>query len=70
MIFKNVMHGGKFKYFFKKLPKNLFKNSFACKNYFCEKGLAILFQNNPLGLLITSFDPIFTWIILFIVFSF
>jgi len=43
------MHWGKFKYFFKKLQKNSLKNAFACKNYFCEKGLAILFQNNPFG---------------------
>jgi hypothetical protein len=32
-----------------KLQKISFKNSFACKSYFCEKKLVVIFQNNPFG---------------------
>jgi hypothetical protein len=34
---KNLMHSGNFKYFFKKLQKNSFKNSIACKRFFWRK---------------------------------
>ncbi len=41
------MHWGTFKFFKKKLQKNSFKNSFACKSFFWQKGHVVLFQSNP-----------------------
>jgi hypothetical protein len=38
------MHWGNLNILKKKLQKISFKNSFACKSYFWEKGLVILFQ--------------------------
>jgi hypothetical protein len=44
---KNVMHWGAFNFLKKKLQKISFKNSFACKIVFGEKGCEVLFQSNP-----------------------
>jgi hypothetical protein len=46
--FLKMMHWGTFNFFYK-LQKNSFKNSFACKIVFWEKGLAISFQSNCFG---------------------
>jgi hypothetical protein len=40
------MHWGTFKYILQQVTK---KNSFTCKSFFWEKGLAILFQSKPFG---------------------
>jgi hypothetical protein len=43
------MHWGNFNIKRKITKKISFKNSFACKRYFWEKGLVVLFQSNPFG---------------------
>ncbi len=40
---KNVIHWGTFKYFYNKLQKNSFKNSFESKNFFWGKRICNTF---------------------------